>query len=409
MFYSRILTLALYCFISCLSVSILKAQHDFRPGYVITLEGDTLKGEVAYRANLLNYKRCLFRQGAEKRSFTPQEIKAFAYIGDKKFSSQIIDSTFAEVLVEGELSLYRYQRDAFALQKKDSAVKKLEITATKFQGRREVRYDDKRWLGKVIVLMQDCMPDERTLERLDFREKDLTRLVKDYHACRNLTYVNPKGQKSASRLRVGILGGARLTHLRFKEQSNLRRVWDFTQTTVSPAFGVLLNLTVPRLNEHFSIQIEPQVYSFSYAASNTSVGFAETYTRDMSLEQRVISIPLTLNFNVIGDFLYLNGGVNFEFYPNPQGDYARQISRNVNPDNPFSDVEVVLDERMAGEGFDGIFGVGAKRNFSGYIWDLSLRYYFKTQNVFDNSSVFSGNMHQLGLMLSVSKDLIQRK
>ena len=45
----------------------LLAQSNIREGYVITLQGDTLYGDIDFRTPAMNMRRCVFRQ---KGSFT---------------------------------------------------------------------------------------------------------------------------------------------------------------------------------------------------------------------------------------------------------------------------------------------------------------------------------------------------
>jgi hypothetical protein len=42
--------------------TLLQAQTDFRPGYVIGLNGDTIPGEIDYRGDKLMGETCTFRK-----------------------------------------------------------------------------------------------------------------------------------------------------------------------------------------------------------------------------------------------------------------------------------------------------------------------------------------------------------
>src|SRR5690606_9590570 len=109
----------------CLISSIgAVAQLDFRPGYVITLQNDPIKGEVNYRSNSKGYKGCVFRQNRSTTKYDASQIKGYGFINDKAFRSDIIEGSFVEALVVGELSLYR-QGNVFYLQKTGGELQKL--------------------------------------------------------------------------------------------------------------------------------------------------------------------------------------------------------------------------------------------------------------------------------------------
>jgi len=85
------------------------AQKDFRPGYVITVGGDSLNGELEFRAEILQKYSCNFRDsdGAE-RTFSPDELSAFRFEGDRYYVSRVFDDGhyFVEYLIKGIVSIF---------------------------------------------------------------------------------------------------------------------------------------------------------------------------------------------------------------------------------------------------------------------------------------------------------------
>ncbi len=79
-------------------------QNDFRSGFIITLENDSIQGQVDYRSNSQNYKSCIFKGEQGELEYFPNQIVGFGYTNDKFFSSQIIEGSFVEVLVDGDIS-----------------------------------------------------------------------------------------------------------------------------------------------------------------------------------------------------------------------------------------------------------------------------------------------------------------
>ncbi|MEM7658154.1 MAG: hypothetical protein AAF399_18655 [Bacteroidota bacterium] len=89
----------------------LQAQADFRQGYVVTLEGDTLKGWIDNQNPLEMRRMIQFRaeEGREIRSFTPEtalEARVYdrRYHVRKKVDGQLY---FLEYLFRGNMTVYR--------------------------------------------------------------------------------------------------------------------------------------------------------------------------------------------------------------------------------------------------------------------------------------------------------------
>jgi hypothetical protein len=85
------------------------AQTDFRSGYVITLEGDSLWGEINYRGDRFLAAECTFRQQEGKPTiYRPEDISAYRYEGDRFFVSKNVEgkAVFLEYLINGKLDVF---------------------------------------------------------------------------------------------------------------------------------------------------------------------------------------------------------------------------------------------------------------------------------------------------------------
>jgi hypothetical protein len=103
-------------FISVLFISIvqiLNAQSDFKPGYIITLQNDTVYGKIDNRGELLMAQVCIFKslQG-EKHDYTPSEIKAFRITDEKYYIAKLLNGNmvFLEFLIKGKNKYLLYVR-----------------------------------------------------------------------------------------------------------------------------------------------------------------------------------------------------------------------------------------------------------------------------------------------------------
>ena len=102
----------------CLFISYATAQVNLREGYIITLAGDTLHGDIDYRSDFMNTQRCVFlANGATApKTFLPGEIRGYRfedngrYYVSKAVPTSAVDKTpklaFAEYVVKGDISFY---------------------------------------------------------------------------------------------------------------------------------------------------------------------------------------------------------------------------------------------------------------------------------------------------------------
>ena len=93
---------------------IINAQTDFRPGFIIKAEGDTIFGEIDYRGDLLMGEVCRFRLSERSYTveFSPNDIIAYRFTDSKFYISKEVNGrkVFLEFLINGQVNIY-YLRD----------------------------------------------------------------------------------------------------------------------------------------------------------------------------------------------------------------------------------------------------------------------------------------------------------
>ena len=103
-------------------------SQKFLPGFIITLENDTIYGGVANQQDLINVKKCSFKDSlGEITIFQPNDIFGYKfndgryYISKKLENGNLEKSVFLEYLVKGVIDLYYYPSNEgdkyFCLQK----------------------------------------------------------------------------------------------------------------------------------------------------------------------------------------------------------------------------------------------------------------------------------------------------
>ena len=98
----------------------LAAQVNPQKGYIITNSGDTIHGTIDYLTDARNVKECLFQRNGVSgyKSLSPADIKGYRLADDGiYYVSRLFNGSgrqellFAEFLIQGGVSLYRYYYD----------------------------------------------------------------------------------------------------------------------------------------------------------------------------------------------------------------------------------------------------------------------------------------------------------
>jgi len=145
-----LVTFFLFC-----KVSTVAAQFNFKEGFIVKMNNDTIQGKIDYKLNYKLNKSCHFQVDGEVLEYFPNQIKGYGFSNDKAFTSQILEGTFIEILVHGDLNLFRYG-NVFFVQKEDGEIYKLESNETNIEvdGKVGVKSDN-RWKRVLTYLASD--------------------------------------------------------------------------------------------------------------------------------------------------------------------------------------------------------------------------------------------------------------
>ena len=103
--------------------SLIQAQSDFRPGYIISNSQDTIFGQVDYRGDIRNMKICTFipEGQTDEKEYYAGDIYGYRYSDNGKFyvskfidTDKLTDTVFVEFLLEGIANLYYYEKPQYA-------------------------------------------------------------------------------------------------------------------------------------------------------------------------------------------------------------------------------------------------------------------------------------------------------
>ena len=347
-------------------------QRYFRNGFILTLENDTIKGQVNYRSNLKNYKSCVFLGEQEGRKYYPHEINGFGYDNDKFFVSRIIEGSFVEVLVTGDISLYK-SKNMFHI-KKGADIYDLESSQEKVKiGRKVYIRENNKWRGILSLLISDCFKNTNDIvARINLSEKSLTNLVVEYNQCKGSEYQEVKAKKPWIKYDFGAAPG-----LAGSEIQVIYRYTDYnyladSYSSVDPSVGALFSISSPRITEKIEFQGE---FHFIKSGFTSLVVLKQSSTEyhDTYIDLTTVTIPVSLKYNFPGKKygLYLQGGINYDYHLKSESKVMTEIVTgnvvNTYPERPAFEIS---NNQI---GYWG--GIGILKSYPKFRAGIAVRYF----------------------------------
>ncbi|MBB3699094.1 hypothetical protein KMW28_07985 [Flammeovirga yaeyamensis] len=253
-----------------LSVNCL-AQNDFRPGYIITLNQDTVYGKIDYRGDVLMAQQCKFKsKKGEVTLFYPKDISAFRFKNGRYFVSKSVEGKpkFLEFLIESEINLFYFKdpRDIsrFFLEKKDVPLVELPYKQEirEIDGKR-VLYKSTKHKGILRLSMMDAYDVHQNIaEIIKPKHDNLIEVIELYN--NEIGTSHKKYEEKAPRIKFEFQAVAGVINF---NDNNLLNKNSFVG-------GTLINFWLPRTNEKifFSTGV---FYSQSKNMENESVQYID--------------------------------------------------------------------------------------------------------------------------------------
>lgn len=237
------------------------AQQDFRAGYIIQLNGDTLYGEVDYRGDLLMGKKCTFKALIDEKimEYNPGDIAAFRFIDSKFFVSKNVKGAdyFLEFLIKGKINIY-YLRDEvgeyYFLEKEGMEIVEIpykegiryvhdpgKLTSSPYDYPSPHYYSTTKHIGFLKVYMQDADNFESQIERVKKPDHNsLIKIAEEYHkkVCIDEECIIFEKKLPMLRINPELVFG-------LVDYANIR---DLTEAYYFTG-GLILNFWIPRSNE----------------------------------------------------------------------------------------------------------------------------------------------------------------
>ncbi len=348
-------------------------KNNFRSGFIITFEKDTIVGQVDYRSDKKNYNSCIFKAEHEEREYYPNEILGFGYYDDKFFLSQIVEGSFVEVLVSGEMSLFK-SLDKYHL-KKDGNVYNLELFFEEVKKDGTVHLiENTRWRGILSYLISDCMSDHRSIaSNLKTKERSLIELVVTYNKCKGLDPKEFKANKPWTKFDFGATVGIARSGILIRKKLESASYLGDSYNSIDPSIGVVFDISSPRMTERVAFQGELHFIKHSYSSLVLVKKYSLREYHDTYIDLSSLSIPLSFKYSFPErkNGFYLQGGINLDYHLTSRTKLlTERIICNVVNTSPERSAFKINKEQIGCWG-----GIGMFRSFPKFKASVALRYF----------------------------------
>ena len=249
------------------AVSNVWAQRDYRRGYIITNQQDTIYGWIDYRGDTRNAKICSFKEteNGQITEYNPFDIAAYRYMDNKFYVSKNVGSVdapkpvFLEYLVNGMANLYYYRdentNNHYYIEKGNHFLElKIDENEIEIDGKKYVR-KMKSYVGLLKATLNVWEMSEQ-IDRAQLEHFSLIDIAKNYHdyTCTDgsecIVY---EKKKPLMALRIAPVAGIDLSTLKFLDRDFEKYNFD---KSINFTIGVNLNFSMPRLNEKLFLQMQ---------------------------------------------------------------------------------------------------------------------------------------------------------
>lgn len=278
----HILNLSLMLLFFCNAALKAEPNLKYLPGYVIQLNGDTLKGQLLSQTSKNAGERCVLKtEAGEDKTFLPGEIYGYRYEGGKYFVTKEIQkdslnkkTVFLEYLIKGITSIY-YSFDVVEhyYAEKDG-IGLIELT----EEEKMRKIDDKKFVvpaqtkGKLAYIMQDCPDVKRDIQNIRLNHNSLKKLAEAYHkkVCNTESCIIYEKSDVSLQLKWNIFAGYSINEYNFGNQV-------YTDKINNYQIGAGIKLSnIFMFDEHLNIRVNVSVgkdAKYSTVTLNDNVSF----------------------------------------------------------------------------------------------------------------------------------------
>jgi hypothetical protein len=301
---------------------LASGQINFKKGYIINHNNDTLHGLINDRGGYKNAKACVFKVKNEPViNYHPEDIKAYRMLDDKYYVSRQVDVkgenkyVFIDVLLKGEVSLYHHRKNktmAYFIEKRNSnmigLVNEEVLLRYKHDDNVAVLYSptyvfqNKIYKDTLRTVFSDSEKIQDRIGEVEYDPKSLIQITKAYlkEKCSGNDCIDYERDLNKYSPRFGILSGIQLNSISFLPSEKGMYSNEETSTIMAKNFtsypvGIFVNIPLNLINDRLSFQIETIWNERLY---KEELGTTQNFARNIEINTQTIGIPLLFKYQI---------------------------------------------------------------------------------------------------------------
>lgn len=374
-------------FLAFFSITPIFAQENFVPGYILKLNGDTLKGFVDYRNWAKSPDKIRFKlvQTTDVVRYKPVDIMGFG-VKDEIYKSAVVkvensnntevsstpifsfrtDTAFLQTLFQGPKSLYyykdRFDKDNFyILNGFDYELLEYKKYLKKDADQHEFFVENKRYIGQILFYLQDCQGIDVKMHNVRYTDKSLQNIF-EYYYNQKQTETLVKRANEKIQIEFGVSAGPSLVDLKFRASNNSSFYYltnlNF-ESKLNFAGGSFLNIVFPRNNGKWSMYNEltfcSDISDYVFKSYYQS-GYFEYHSIDIGGYYIKMNNMLRYKYPISKMFIFANFGFS-------NGFVIAETNKVVGVDK-YNDQPEIIEKKLLDDtrkyDLGAIFGIGVK-------------------------------------------------
>lgn len=285
------------------------SQSDFRPGYYITHNNDTIHGLIDYRGDIRNAKICIYKEdkNSDEKKLEPTDIFGYRFVDSKFYISKTVETKdgeevyFLEYILNGiaDLYFYRNPKDLYNHYYIEKEGKLIELTnkevAVEVEGRGKALKRTNKHIGILKAAFADCKEVQPQIEKTDLNRKSLINVAKKYHdyVCDGEKCIIYEKKMPVVKVQVAPVISMSYNSISFTD--NYKYSFLNFNKSLYPSIGLQFKINMPRFNEKISFLVNTDLNKdYFYGYSKIEESYSTTYT---DLHLRTFSINISGGFN----------------------------------------------------------------------------------------------------------------
>lgn len=293
----------------------ITAQSEFKEGYIIKNNKDTIYGFLDYKRNTVNAKKCIFRTdiNSENQIFSPEDINSYRFKNSKFYISKSLKiegktkQLFLEYLINGIVDVFYYRdNDGEHYLIDDGSGNLYELKNEEKEvilERTTYIRETKEYIGLLKNIFKESPTVMKRVENIELNHKSLIKITNDFHneVCSDQACIIYEKRLPKSKRGFGLI--IRLNGNLFSQTREFIDELYYLENSkfgfnVYPTVGVFYKKGMPYINERLFIQYEGTYSLVNFSTSNSYFEpvLDMNYLNDIKFKQNIFGNTFMLKY-----------------------------------------------------------------------------------------------------------------